>query len=113
MESGDIGGFTGIGPGHPGALPPGHPHHAQLQPYEDHFDPSGLPPHPVFPNCGKHLPQLQVVLQHHQDDGPVPSKAPLVLQHILCSQTCVDYSTGNYKLFFSFTLSNVLQSEVC
>ena len=57
MEPGEIGGFAGMGPGHPGhpgSLPPGHPHaHAQLAPYQEHFDPTGLPAHPVFPNCGK------------------------------------------------------------
>jgi len=55
MEPGEIGGFAGMGPGHPGHpgnLPPGHPHHVQLAPYQEHFDPTGLPPHPVFPACG-------------------------------------------------------------
>ena len=57
MEPGEIGGFAGMGPGHPGHpgnLPPGHPHHVQLAPYQEHFDPTGLPPHPVFPACGEY-----------------------------------------------------------
>ena len=53
MDTADMPGFTGLTShhgGHPGPLPPGHPH--QLPHYPDHYDQPNLPPHQPF-NCGE------------------------------------------------------------
>ena len=60
MDTADMPGFTGLPGhhGHPGGLPPGHPHHPPLPHYQDHYDQPALPPHQGFANCGESLEMI-------------------------------------------------------